>query len=426
MEQFHIPPSSIAAPAPVTDGAAYFPALPDLTPTYEKLVGQHIVLGKHAHNILTKATNARASIHPVYYAHADVTAVLRRVITAGLMDSDRLSAVLTTLEQDGSAINDTLDDLKGEYTAHVTRSLLASAAPCEQALVELGYTFQDIEVGYLCFDDDSDEITYSVHECINFVSMQLGHLSDAAKEAVVVCLRAFGSLASISMLSHECRDWELYYCIDALDNEKIKQLSDIDWTQETERTLTDIETIMGENAFADLLTTFEEYGYVENFEREVDADTVVERVGELLDEVTFDKLPVHNEAYAFNAANFHLLPERLAPFLDKLTKQKDRAAILRLLKLAETAMPFIQLGGEDLESATDITLWSQQYFYLDGYFEHVCHPRAEDLENLLMHTCEQARMVINPKNAAHAATFTNMQIGYLLCFAAKQIIGDIK
>jgi len=423
MEQCNVQLSCETKPTLFANGAVSLYALPDLTPTHEKIIGAQVSYTQHAQNILIKALNTNVSIHPAYFAHTEITQLLRLGITLNVFTPQCLGAILQRLSEDPD-VDTIVSDLKKRYVSQIAPTVIDAVEPCKAALKKFNVTDNDNRIGYLCIDTETGGLHYSLYDCVEFFPFNITRFSEPAKFAIVACLRAFGALANISTLSHETRDWELYYCIDALTEKKRTALGAIEVEDNAKTTLKRIKKIMGKKAYLDFKDTFVDY-FGDEDENENFADTIVARIRDLVDEVAFDNLPIFNADYSNECHNFDALPQTIAPLLTQIKNQNERAAILQLVDLAKTVSPFIKHTADDLESASDIALWSQQYLYLEGFYDHICEPRAQEIEDHLMQTGEVAQMIIDPSMPESIEAFTNIQIGYLTTHIARHIVGEL-
>lgn len=421
MEQCNVQLSCETYPTLFSNGAASLYALPDLTPTHEKVIGAEVSYTQHAQNILTNALNANVSILQAYFAHDEITQLLRLGIKLNVFTPQSLDELLQRLSNEPD-VDTIVADIKKRYISQIGPTVIDAVEPCKAVLKKFNVADNDNRIGYLCIDTETGVLHYSLYDCVEFFQFNISRFSEPAKLAIVTCLRAFGELANINTLSHETRDWELYYCIDALTEKKRNALGALNVEDNTKEMLKRIKKIMGKKAYHDFKDTYVDYFGDED---EDFAHTIIERILSLVEEVAFDNLPILGADYSTTCHGFNALPQTIVPFLTRVKNQKERATILQLVDLAKTVNPFINHSSDDLESASEIALWSQQYFYLEGFYDHICEPRAQEIEQHLMQTGEVAQMIIDPSIPESIEAFTNIQIGYLTTHIARHILGEL-
>ncbi|OES24115.1 hypothetical protein [Alteromonas macleodii] len=407
-----------------TAGALYLPALPDLTPLHEKLIGADITFSKRAMSRLESACDLNNTISPAHYAHKHITPLLRTGVEMGLFDHAKVVELLGEVAT-CKDLNDFVKRVSESIVSTLAQPVIEAVNPCKNALAALGYDFDDMDIGVISMrDTDSHELVYYIDEPMRFLRYYLEALSEPVKTAVIMCLRSFGALAQIEVLAHETRDWEMYYTIEQMPLDAFEQLAKMDYSDGSfEDVLNNIQTIMGEKTYSDFASTCEDYMGLSD-EDDGWAEMLVERTETLVDELIFDRLPYFSKDNFVKNTHFADLASRIQAILDTTENDHERTVLTQLLTLVNTAAPFIWTEESQMKSDSDITLWSQQYMHFVHLNDMVCIPRAESLEEHLMNTAEMALMIIDPHTASSVNDFTNMQIGYLLMRACSDFLGE--
>jgi hypothetical protein len=401
-----------------SEGADYLPALPDLTPLYQRIVGSDICFGKRANGIIEHVVSSHVSIALGHFFHEEITTRIRDGINIGAFKTKDVRALLKKADrtQDVYAL---LGEISTSICEHVTKPIVDALEPCKTSLTQLGYDFSNLQVGDISIrDSNSSEICFNIDDVIALWRFDLGKINGDIVETFVSCVRSFANLASACTVAHETQDWELYYVVDGLPKRKFKALLDVDFEQDSCAVLKHLKKIIGAKAYADFVSTFEDYYDAENEEE------LVTRFNRLIDEVQFDRLPLFDRKLEYSATQFSLLKRRIKRTLASLPDGKDTVLLASLLQLVEAVTPFLCTESHELELAGDINLYAQCFVYFEGLDDVLSEQRIDSIADHLMQTGDMAIPIIDTTDPISIATFNNIQIGHMLLWAVSQALGD--
>lgn len=407
-----------------TERSDFIPALPDLTPTYERIINAPINMGKRAQAILDKLSQQSVTISDADFAYKAIYAPLHQAIMHDAISSEELTTYLAKLSTKDS-INWLLDLLSERLISHATQIIFNDFLPCKNALETLGYSFEQCEdKGVLSFYDVSNmHVVYHIHGCIDFWRFDINALSADTQTAVVSCLRSFGHLAQIDTLAHCTNEWELYEAFNEVSEKNIAELTKIDLGINEDETYEEIEKIMGEEAFTYLKNAIGDYAPVDE-EDEPYKGLLIQRTYEIAQEILFDKLPMFNEKHLYKPHRFTQLSKMLSRVSTKTKSSSERALLKQLNTLVKTVKPFLDTSGLSLEFGEHMSLFGQQFMHFVGFNDMVCIERANNTEMHLMETNEFGEQRIKTNQPEDIKTFTNVLIGYHLMSAVETFLGE--